>query len=63
MAVILVGADTIPELFDSIITQYKLVLNYFKLDDAGRVLVRGAIEKGDVKEKDLKKAYELGVSL
>ena len=63
MAVILVGADTIPELFDSIITQYKLVLNYYKLDDAGRVLVRGAIEKGDVKEKDLKKAYELGVSL
>ena len=28
LAVILVGADTIPELFDSIITQYKLVLNY-----------------------------------
>lgn len=63
LGLILVGADTIPELFDSIITQYKLVLNYFKLDDAGRVLVRGAIEKGDVKEKDLKKAYELGVSL
>ena len=49
-----------PELFDSIITQYRLVLNFFKLEDAGMVLVRGAKEKGDVSETDLENAYKLG---
>ena len=63
LGLILVGAATLPELFDAIITQYKLVLNFFKLEDAGCVLVRGAKEKGEVSEEDLKKAFELGKSL
>lgn len=63
LGLILVGAATLPELFDAIITQYKLVLNFFKLEDAGSVLVRGAKEKGEVSEEDLKKAFELGKSL
>ena len=32
------GGDT--ELFDSIKIQYQLVVNFFKLEDAGMVLVR-----------------------
>jgi multimeric flavodoxin WrbA len=61
MALLLVGAATLPELFDSILTQYKLCLNFFKLEDAGRVLVRGVKDKGDIKNTDaLNEAFELG---
>lgn len=60
MGLILVGAATLPELFDSIITQYRLVLNFFNLEDAGMVLVRGAKDKGDVTEESLKEAFEMG---
>ena len=51
LALILVGAAALPELFDSIKVQYWLVLNYFKLEDAGTVFVRGAKDKGDVKKQ------------
>lgn len=64
LALILVGAATLPELFDSIKMQYQLVLNFFELEDAGMVLVSGAKDKGDVKNSDgLRKAYELGLSI
>ena len=64
MALLLVGAATLPELFDSILAQYQLCLNFFKLEDAGRVLVRGAKDKGDIKNTDaLNEAFELGKSL
>lgn len=64
LALILVGAATLPELFDSIKVQYQLVLNYFKLEDAGMVLVRGAKDKGDVKNTEgLEEAYQLGLSI
>lgn len=62
LALILVGAATLPELFDSIKIQYRLILNFFRLEDAGMVLVQGAKDKGDVKKTDgLDKAYELGL--
>ena len=61
MALLLVGAATLPELFDSIFVQYKLCLNFFKLEDAGRVLVRGVKDKGDIKNTNaLDEAFELG---
>ncbi len=61
MALLLVGAATLPELFDSILTEYILCLNFFKLEDAGRVLVRGVKEKGDIKNTDaLNEAFKLG---
>ena len=64
LALILVGAATLPELFDPIKLQYQLVLNYFQLEDAGMVLVRGARDKGDVKNSPaLKEAYDLGTSI
>lgn len=64
LALLLVGAATLPELFDSIIMQYQLVLNYFHLEDAGRVLVRGVKEKGDIEGNEaLEEAYQLGLSI
>lgn len=64
LALILVGAASLPEMFDAIKVQYRLALNFFGLEDAGTVLVRGAKEKGDVKNTDrLKEAYELGNSM
>ena len=64
LALILVGAATLPELFDAIKVQYQMVLNFFKLEDAGMVLVRDAKDKGDVKNTDgLKEAYELGKTI
>jgi multimeric flavodoxin WrbA len=64
LALILVGAAVLPELFDSIKIQYQLVLNFFKLEDAGMVLVRGAKDKGDVSNTDgLDEAYRLGLAM
>lgn len=63
LGMILVGAAELPELFDSIITQYRLILNFFHLEDAGTVLVRGAREKGAVTKDDLTKAFLLGQSM
>ena len=64
LALILVGAATLPELFDPVKVQYRLVLNFFHLEDAGMVLVQGAKDKGDVKNTDgLERAYELGISI
>lgn len=64
LALIMVGAASLPEMFDAVKTQYRLALNFFGLEDAETVLVRGAKEKGDVKNTDgLKEAYKLGNSL
>ena len=60
-ALLLVGAASLPELFDGILAQYRLCLNFFKLEDAGRVLVRGVKDKGDIKNTNaLNEAFELG---
>ena len=64
MALLLVGSATLPELFDSILTEYQLCLNFFKLEDAGRVLVRGVKDKGDIKNTNaLNEAFELGQNI
>ena len=63
LALILVGAAELPEMFDAILTQNKLTLNFFKLEDAGKVLVRGAKDKGDVTQAGLEQAYNLGLSI
>lgn len=63
MALLLVGAASLPELFDSILAQYRLCLNFFKLEDMGRVLVRGVKDKGDIINGDaLNEAFEFGKS-
>ena len=64
MALLLVGAASLPELFDAILTEYQLCLNFFKMEDVGRVLVRRVKDKGDIKNTDaLQEAYELGASI
>ena len=64
MAFLLVGAATLPELFDSILAQYRLCLNFFKLEDAGHVLVRGVKDKGDIMNTDaLHEAFHLGLNV
>ena len=64
LALLLVGAATLPELFDAIKLQYQFVLNFFHLEDAGMVLVKGVKDIGDIKEtKALEEAYNLGASI
>lgn len=64
LALLLVGAASLPELFDAIKLQYHLVLNFFHLKDAGMVLVRGVKDIGDIKgTKALEEAYNLGTSI
>ena len=64
LALLLVGAASLPELFDAIKMQYQLVLNYFHLEDAGMVLVRGVKDIGDIKgSQALEEARKLGESL
>lgn len=64
LALLLVGGAELPELFDSIVTQYRLVLNFFHLEDAGMVLVRGVREKGEINgHPALEAARELGRSI
>ena len=64
MALLLVGAASLPELFDAILTEYNLCLNFFHLEDAGKVLVRGVKDKGDIQNTDaLNEANILGLSI
>lgn len=64
LGLLLVAAATLPAVFDAIEIQYKLVLDFFKLEDAGRVLVRGVKDKGDIKgNKALEEAYKLGMNI
>jgi multimeric flavodoxin WrbA len=64
MALLLVGAASLPELFDAILTEYNLCLNFFNIEDVGKVLVRGVKDKGDIKNTDaLDEAYKLGQNI
>jgi multimeric flavodoxin WrbA len=64
MALLLVGAATLPELFNAILTEYNLCLNFFNIEDVGKVLVRGVKDKGDIKDTGaLNEAYTLGLSI
>ena len=47
LGLILVGAATIPDLFDPILLQYRMICRFFNLEDIGTVLVSGAKDKGD----------------
>lgn len=64
LGLILVGAAELPDLFDPILLQYRMVLRFFGLEDIGAVLVSGAREKGAVLGGDgIERAYELGKSI
>ena len=64
LGLLLVGAAELPNLFEPILIQYRMVLDFFKLESIGRVLVRGVKEIGDIEnDPALKEAYELGASV
>lgn len=64
LALLLVGAASLPTLFDAIKLQYQLILDFFHLENAGMVLVRGVKDKGDIKGNEaLNEAYNLGLSI
>lgn len=64
LALLLVGAASLPNLFDAIKLQYQLVLEFFHLEDAGMILVRGVKDKRDIEGNEaLREAYKLGLSI
>ncbi len=64
LGLILVGAATIPDLFEPVLMQYRMILRFFGLEDIGTVLVSGAKEKGDVLNGDgIKRAHKMGSNL
>ena len=64
LGLLLVGAAQLPNLFDPILMQYQMVLDFFKLESIGMVLVRGVKDIGDIESSPaLKEAYELGTSI
>jgi len=64
LGLLLVGAAELPDLFDSILSQYQLALRFFKLDSIGTVLVKGVKDVGDIDGNPaLEEAYGLGASL
>lgn len=64
MGLILAGAAELPDLFDPIILQYRMLLRFFRLEDIGMVLVPGVKEKGDVIATDgIRRARKMAESL
>ena len=61
LGILLVGAAELPNLFDPILMQYQMVLDFFELESIGTVLVRGVKDIGDIENNSaLKEANELG---
>ena len=64
LALLLVGATELPDLFDPIILQYRMAVRFFGLGDIGIVTVGGVRDAGDIAgNKALKDAYDLGSSI
>ena len=64
MALLLIGASELPQVFDSVLVQYRLVLDYFHLEDMGTILVKGVREKGSISgNPSLEEAFDLGKSI
>ena len=64
LGLILVGADTLPTLFDPIILQYRMTLDYFHLKSIGMVLIHGVKDKGDVLKTDgIRQARAMGENI
>jgi len=64
LGLLLVGAAELPNLFEPIIMQYQMVLDFFKLESIGTVLVRGVKDIGDIENSSaLKEAYKLEETL
>ena len=64
LALLLVAGSSKTCVFDAIIRQYELILDYFHFEDRGRVLVGGVNDRGSIADREeLKEAYSLGANL
>ena len=64
LGLLLVAATDIPHLFDPILMQYKMTLDFFHLGDIGTITVGGVRDEGDIiGNPALDEAYRLGKSL
>ena len=64
LGLLLVGASALPDLFEPILMQYRMILRYFSLESIGTVLVRGVCNPGDIlKTTALSEARALGASI
>ena len=64
LGLLLVAATDIPRLFDPIVLQYELALDFFHLESIGIITVGGVKDKGDIAGSEaLDKAYRLGLSV
>ena len=64
LALLLVGAAELPNLFDPILMQYQMIIDFFHLEDCGKVLVRGVKDKGDILGRpEMDAAYQLGLTI
>ena len=64
LALLLVAGSSKPCVFDAIVKQYELILDYFHFEDRGRVLVGGVNDRGAIANREeVKVAYELGANL
>jgi multimeric flavodoxin WrbA len=61
LVLLAVCADTIPTVFDSLITMYNSIISYFSLKDGGVITVPGVVKKGDIwGNAALLEAHKLG---
>ena len=64
LALLLVGAASLPNLFDPILMQYQMILDFFHLQDCGKVLVSCVKDKGDILGRpEMEAAYQLGLTI
>lgn len=63
-ALLLVAGSSKPCVFDAIVRQYELIVDYFHFEDKGRILVGGVNDKGSITSREeLDEAYKLGATL
>lgn len=63
-ALLLVAASEQKSVFDAVVTQYKLIKDYFSLTDIGVIAVNGVKDIGDILQKSaLNDAFALGASI
>lgn len=64
IGLLLVGAASLPKMFDAILLQYQLTIDFFHLENIGSVLVQAVKDKGDIVGRpELEHAYNLGLSI
>ncbi|MFA6308841.1 MAG: flavodoxin family protein [Clostridia bacterium] len=64
LVLLMVCADTIPTVFDSVVAMYQSILSYFSLQDGGIIRACGVKDKGDIAGNPvLNEAFELAKTI